>query len=108
MLRSSGTTACDTVGSNTGTYQGGFTLGQTGALNGDPDTAASFNGSNGLVNVPHSGSLDVADNFTLEAWAAHARSDGSRSVVRCGRCSELLRRGSGLASPKRFALRRAS
>ncbi len=65
---SSGTSACDAVGSNAGTYQGGFTLGQTGAFNGDPDTAVAFNGSTGLMSVPHASSLDVGDHFTLEAW----------------------------------------
>ena len=65
---SSGTTACDTTGANTGTYQGGFTLGQPGALAGDPDTAVKLDGSTGIVNVPHASSLDVGDNFTLEAW----------------------------------------
>src|SRR6266480_364602 len=65
---SSGTSACDAVGSNNGTYQGGYTLGRTGAFNGDPDTAVAFNGSNGLMSVPHASSLDVGDNFSLEAW----------------------------------------
>ena len=65
---SSGTSACDAVGSNGGTYQGGYTLGQTGAFNGDPDTAVAFNGSTGLMSVPHASSLDVGDDFTLEAW----------------------------------------
>src|SRR2546429_763655 len=64
----SGTSACDAVGTNTGTYQGGYTMGQNGALNGDPDTAVAFNGSSGLATVPHSASLDMADKFTLEAW----------------------------------------
>jgi hypothetical protein len=34
-------------------------------------------------------------DFSPEAWAAHIRSDSSRSVIRCGRCAELLRRGAG-------------
>jgi acid phosphatase type 7 len=64
----SGTTACDSWGANAGSYQGGFALGSVGALAGDPDTAATFNGSNGTVSVPHSSSLDVGDSFTVEAW----------------------------------------
>ncbi|MBV9213984.1 MAG: metallophosphoesterase [Actinobacteria bacterium] len=76
---SSGTAACDAVGSNTGTYQGGYTLGQTGALNGDPDTALGLNGSNGIVSVPHSSSLDVGDKFTLEAWVKRGSVGGSNN-----------------------------
>src|ERR671933_1638258 len=65
---SSGTSACDSYGSNAGSYQGGFALGRAGALAGDPDTAALFDGANGFVSVPHDGSLDVGDDFTIEAW----------------------------------------
>ena len=65
---SSGTNACDSYGPNAGTYQGGFTLGATGAIAGDPDTAVRLDGSSGYVNVPHSSSLDVGDSFTIEAW----------------------------------------
>ncbi|MCJ7692985.1 MAG: hypothetical protein MUO22_06170, partial [Sedimentisphaerales bacterium] len=45
---SSGTTATDRAGSYNGTYSGGVTLGTTGALSGDSDTAASFDGSNDM------------------------------------------------------------
>src|SRR2546421_10960570 len=65
----SGSTACDSYGSNAGSYQGGVTLGRVGAIAGDPDTAAGFDGSSGAVSVPHSSSLDVGDTFTIEAWA---------------------------------------
>ena len=55
---SSGTSACDSYGANTGTYQGGFTLGAAGAIAGDPDTAVTLDGSSGTVSVPHSASLE--------------------------------------------------
>ena len=64
----SGTTACDSSGANAGGYQGGFSLGRVGALAGDPDTAAAFDGSTGYVSVPHTPSLDVGDSFSVEAW----------------------------------------
>src|SRR3954469_21505117 len=64
----SGTAACDSFGSNGGTYQGGFALGRVGAIAGDPDTAAGFDGSTGNVSIPHTSSGDVGDNFTVEAW----------------------------------------
>ncbi|TMK63139.1 MAG: hypothetical protein E6G53_12105 [Actinobacteria bacterium] len=65
---SSGTSACDSYGANAGTYQGGSTLGAVGAIAGDPDTAVTLDGSSGTVSVPHSASLDVGDDFTVEAW----------------------------------------
>jgi hypothetical protein len=64
----SGSAACDSYGSNAGSYQGGVALGAVGALAGDPDTAALFDGSSGAVSVPHSASLDVGDTFSIEAW----------------------------------------
>ena len=69
----SGTSACDSWGSNAGSYQGGYTLGRLGALAGDPNTAVALNGSTGLVSVPHSSSIDVGDTFTVEAWVKRAR-----------------------------------
>jgi hypothetical protein len=64
----SGTSACDSWGSNAGTYQGGYTLGRVGAIAGEPNTAVALDGSTGTVSVPHSASLDVGDTFSVEAW----------------------------------------
>jgi hypothetical protein len=64
----SGNPACDSFGSNAGSYQGGYSLGRVGALAGDPDTAVALDGSTGQVSVPHASSLDVGDSFTVEAW----------------------------------------
>lgn len=55
----SGTTACDTYGRNPGTFTGGITLGQPGAVTGDSDTATLFNGTSGWVSVPPLSSLDT-------------------------------------------------
>ena len=72
---SSGTTAADAAGSNTGTYGGGFTLGQAGALSGDPNTAVRLNGSSGAVNVPDANALDRGNGpLTYELWAKRADS----------------------------------
>jgi len=48
---------------------GGVTLGVTGALVNDCDTAMSFNGSTGYVNVPSAANLNITGDLTLEAWA---------------------------------------
>jgi Concanavalin A-like lectin/glucanases superfamily len=60
--------ACDSGGSNPGSYTGGVTPGQTGALSGDSGTSAAFDGSSGYVKVPESSSLDVGGTFSVEAW----------------------------------------
>ncbi len=64
---SSGTTATD-LGSatNDGTYAGSVTIGATGALSNDTDTAADFNGTTDYVDV---GNFNVAGSgITLTAW----------------------------------------
>jgi len=67
---SSGTTAVDTTGNgHTGTYLGGVTLGVPAALVGDTDTAARFNGSNGMVQVPDSAPLRLNGSWSIEFWA---------------------------------------
>jgi len=55
---------------NDATYIGGVTLGQPGAIMGDPDTAAAFDGSTGIVDIPSTsgGTFDLMANFSLEAW----------------------------------------
>jgi large repetitive protein len=63
--------AADASGNgNDGTYNGGVTLGQPGAINGDPDSAVAFDGSTGYVDIPSTtgGVFDLASNFSLEAW----------------------------------------
>lgn len=77
---STGTVACDAKGTNPGTYAGGFTLGQAGALAGDSDTGTAFNGSSGEVSVPSSTSLNAGDRFTIEAWVKRG-STGTTQVI---------------------------
>jgi hypothetical protein len=103
---STGAGACDSYGANAGTYQGGVALGQVGALNGDPDTAAKLDGSGGSVSVPHTASLDVGDNFTVEAWV-------KRNTVSTANYQAIVSQGANawmLAwySSNRLVLRQAS
>jgi hypothetical protein len=64
---SSGTSAADTSGSNTGTYTGSPSLAQAGALAGDADTAVSFDGSNDYVTRAYTAALNPAQ-ISVEAW----------------------------------------
>ncbi len=62
------TTAVDVSGNGyDGTYQGGVTLGVTGALPDDSDTAAEFDGSTGCVTLPD-GLIQGSTVLTVEAW----------------------------------------
>lgn len=70
---SSGTSAADSKGANTGTYQTGCTLGAAGLLAGDSDTAVALSGTEavstgGYVSVPSATNLQLTGQWTLEAW----------------------------------------
>jgi hypothetical protein len=62
--------AADPSGATDGTYLGNVTVGMPGALAGDPDTAAGFDGITAFVDIPstNGGPFDLSNNFTLEAW----------------------------------------
>jgi hypothetical protein len=52
-----------------GTYSGGVTRAVPGALTGDPDPAADFDGASGAVTVADSAALRLNGPFTIELWA---------------------------------------
>lgn len=64
---SAGTMVADASGhSHSGTYSGGVTLGATGAIQGDSDTAITLDGTNDTVILP---TLPFANtSFTIEFW----------------------------------------
>jgi len=65
----SGTTAANQAGGGSGTYAGGYTLGQTSLLATDTvNKAVAFNGSSGRVTVPNAAALQLTNHFSLEAW----------------------------------------
>jgi len=52
-----------------GAYIDGAFGGQPGAVAGDGDTAAGFDGTNDKIDVPFNPSLNIANAFTIECWA---------------------------------------
>jgi hypothetical protein len=64
---SSGTTATDRAGSNNGTYDT-VTLGATGALSGDSDTAAYFDGYDSILNVGPTADLVLTADLSVSFW----------------------------------------
>ncbi|HEX8724310.1 MAG TPA: LamG domain-containing protein, partial [Gemmatimonadaceae bacterium] len=79
---SSGTRAADASGhGNDATYVGGVTLGAPGAIFGDPDTAASFDGSSGFVDAANRFVFGGDQAFSLEAWVNAASVGGYLGIV---------------------------
>jgi hypothetical protein len=73
-----------TPNGNNGTYLGGVALGQAGAILGDTDTAAAFDGSSAFVDIPSTsgGTFDLNANFSLEAWVIN---NGQDPTIHLGR-----------------------
>jgi hypothetical protein len=69
---------------NNGFYTRGVTSGVAGAIVGDPDTAASFDGMSAFVVIPNTtnGTFDLRNSFTLEAWVIN---NGQSGVGQAGR-----------------------
>lgn len=63
---SRGTRAADSASGIKGTYHGVW-LGRTGAIVGDSDTSARFNGMTSYVGIPHSDAF-LVDNGTVLLW----------------------------------------
>jgi trimeric autotransporter adhesin len=74
-----GTTAADETGTNTGTYAGSCTLGVAGAIASSSNTAVSVN--YGIVAVADHASLGLTTDFTFEAWVNPSLSGGNDAWV---------------------------
>lgn len=96
----SGTTAADASGNNRpGTYQGGYTLAQAGALVGDADGAVRLGGVNGSVQRANPAGLILTAGLTVEAWCwldQYRAGDNSGVVMKVNEV--LLRTDNGLAN----------
>jgi len=64
---SSGTTAVDEIGNFDGTYEGSPTLGASGAISGDDDTAVDFDGSDDAVAISRN-PLITDNSRSVAAW----------------------------------------
>jgi hypothetical protein len=64
----SGTSAADSVGTNTGTYLNGVTLGAPGLTSDAATTGGLFDGVNDSVSVPSATGLSPTGAVTVEAW----------------------------------------
>jgi hypothetical protein len=78
----SGTAACDATGRNSATYAAGVTLGRAGAPAGDPDRAATLDGTSGEVDAASDASLNPVSGYSVEAWVAPAATTTGQTVAR--------------------------
>jgi uncharacterized protein YjdB len=72
-----GTIAYDVVGGNNGTYNGGYSLGNTGPAN--STYAAGFDGNSAYVDIPE-GSLNITNAITVVAWVQVPGENGFQDV----------------------------
>jgi hypothetical protein len=79
-----GTTANDSSGNGrNGTYTGGFTLNQPGAISsGDP--AVLLNGSGGRIDNILGTAFNLPNNFSVEAWVKQASTNGVQQMISNG------------------------
>ena len=73
LAESSGTAATDQTGNHPGVYENGPSLGQPGAINGSPNTAVGFDGTNDQLRVPNAAGLNSPSAFSIEAWMKPAQ-----------------------------------
>jgi PKD repeat protein len=78
----SGTAIKDSAGTFTGTAKGGVTLGTAGAISGDTDTAATFNGSTSGTGTTISSNdwQNATQTFTVEAWMKTTATSGGEII----------------------------
>ena len=79
---SSGTVAADlSINDLDGTYHPQVTLGQVGAIIGDSDTSALFNGSSGYFHVAAAAQLAVAGDLTIAFWLNTELLSGPQTII---------------------------
>ncbi len=87
----SGVTAADEVGSNVGTYQNTPTLGVTGALLGDSNTAVRLDGATEYISVADNATIDQGNGpLSWELWVKLGA-----LVVGSGTGARLMIKGDG-------------
>ncbi len=92
------TTAADVKGHNALTYSaGGVTLNQPGAILGDPNSAATFNGSTGVATAAVAG-MTATSNWSVEAWVNPSNLNQAGTMVYNG-VSGTNGYGFGMSSP---------
>ena len=77
-----GPAACEARGEFPGTYSGGYTLRRPGAISGDANKAAGFNGTTSYARVANSAGLNPTSAITLEGWVSPVSATASQTLIR--------------------------
>lgn len=72
LEETSGSSAADSSGANTGTYQNSPTLGAAGLIAEAGTYGATLNGTNQYVTFADAAAVDVGDTFSIELWLRRA------------------------------------
>jgi Concanavalin A-like lectin/glucanases superfamily len=88
LAEASGATAADARGTSDGAYGGAIAQGQKGALAGDNNSAARFDG--GFVTVQDAASLDLGDRLSVEAWVKRGANGANHVIAGKGNQSYVL------------------
>ncbi len=86
---SSGSTAYDETGTSNGRYNGGVDLGETGATEGDTNTAADFDGYDEYVKIGNDRSFQTSSGSVQLWFNADSTSDKNMLVNKYGSGDEL-------------------
>src|SRR5207244_1110284 len=78
----SGTNAVDSKDANTGTYAGGFTLGQSGIPSGG--SSVLYNGTTGKCTATDANNLDLGNTLSIEAWVKPTALSRTNPIVNKG------------------------
>lgn len=80
---SAGTTAADVLLNNDGTYVGTPTLGETGAISGDADTAVTFDGSTQYIDCGTMGNMgsQLGNGITAAAWVDTNAASAVQTII---------------------------
>lgn len=96
LNETAGTTATDLVGSNPGTYTGGYALNQTALITNDTVAkSVALNGSTAYATIPNSGNLQISNAITLECWVKMGSSVVGIQEFVAKQLAYLLRNNSG-------------
>lgn len=69
---------------NTGTYRGGYTQNQPGAIPSDPDGATLLDGSTGTIRAKNTPSLNITGPISVEVWVKWSGTPTTQDIINKG------------------------
>lgn len=88
---SAASAVADARAANPGTYVLSPTMGRSGAIAGDSDTAVTLNGTSQYVTIPDSASLDTGNVFSAELWMRRSGTAVAQTLLSKGNNAYSIR-----------------